>query len=255
LIKSGAIPDTVRLGIELSCAICVGKVGGLKGYIFAVCMFAGVGWANGSEFVVTRSNVLFVEDFNGFRGILATLPAGFSVSLDGTNVLGTTNDFHGVHPGGVTAGGCYAWNTGSNDHALGYQPTSDEFTPGFFMAVISNATGKTVSEISVSYEVVCLNNADRASTLDLEMGMDGIFFKKVTGMSFASPLVQDKPAAWMRSVFSCRLRFASPLGAGQCVWLRWKGDDAGGSSSRDEYGIDNLRIILYYPVGTVITIQ
>jgi len=208
-----------------------------------------------AELPVSRPNAVYAENFNCFRGTFDSLPEGFFVSLDGNTILTDSNEFLGVHQGGVTAGGCYAWKLGDDDYSLGYQPTSDEFTPGYFMVVVSNATGRTVSEVSISFDVVCLNNADRSSLLVLEMGTENSDFEGVPGMVFTSPMMQDKPAAWVRYGFSCRLRLGRPLKAGQCMRLRWRGDDAGGSSSRDEYGIDNLNVTLHYLAGTVITIQ
>jgi len=213
----------------------------------------------GSEFVVTKFNVVFQEDFNSFRGTLGTMPAGWVVSTNGSTILTTTNDFRGVDPGGVIPGGCYAWNVGTNaqgiDYALGVQPTADSFTPGFFMVVVSNATKAAIKEISLSYEVVCFNNADRSSSLDLEMSLDGISFVKINELAFLSPQTHSSNAVWDRSAYSCKMVLPRALKNEQCLWLRWYGDDSGGSGSRDEYGIDNFKILFHCISGTLLSIH
>jgi len=210
----------------------------------------------GSEITVSQAGLPCVETFNGFRGTYETLPAGFSVSLDSTNLLAATNnDFHGVHAGGVTAGGCYAWNLGNGDYALGYQPTESEYTPGFFLAVVSNATKAAVHELDISYDIVCLNNADRSSSLDFEISYDCKLFSRHAVMAFVSVQAHDDAGSWVRVSRSCHIVFPNPVAAGGCIWLRWYGDDAGGTSSRDEFGIDNLKIILHRKAGMVISIR
>ncbi|MDD4873137.1 MAG: hypothetical protein PHR77_21500 [Kiritimatiellae bacterium] len=205
--------------------------------------------------MVTHVNVTFLENFNEFRGTLDSLPVGWAVSVNGSTILNVTNDFNGVHSGGVTAGGCYAWMLNSGDYALGYQPITEEFTPGFFMVVVSNATESAVKECYISYEVVCLNNADRSSSLDLEMSFDGVSFSRVNELTFVSPLARDVDAVWQRSLRSCCLMLPQPLSSGHSIWFRWYGDDVAGSSSRDEYGIDNFMITFRFRRGMLIKIQ
>jgi len=224
-----------------------------KLYYLVAMLFACIS-LHGNEMVVTQLNVVFEETFDNFRGTLATLPDGFGVSVDGTNVLVTTNDFRGVSDGGETTGGCYAWDTGEGDLALGCQPTEAKFSPGFFLITVSNGTETGVNEISVSYDVACLNNADRSSSLAFEVSLDGVSFQKMDGMTFVSPAGQNGVAVWSRTPYACDIGLQNKLMAGQQIWLRWYLNDAGGSSSRDEYGIDNLRIVFHHRAGTVITI-
>ncbi len=196
----------------------------------------------GDEMRVSGLNIACEEDFDGFNGTLAALPDGFSVSADGTNVLTSTNDFRGISDGGESTGGCYAWDT------------EPKFSPGFFMLNVLNASGSGVNEISISYDVVCLNNADRSSSLVFEASLDGISFFAIDGMTFVSPAAKDEHAAWARTPFACDLCLQERIAHGRQIWFRWYLDDAGGSSSRDEYGIDNVRIVFHHRAGTVIAI-
>lgn len=208
----------------------------------------------GEDMTVTNLNLACEENFNNFAGTMTTLPAGMGVSIDGTNVIAVTNDFRGISDGGEVTGGCYAWDTGEGDMALGCQPTESKFSPGFFIAIVSNGTGTGINEISVSYDVVCLNNADRSSSLAFEVSLDGVSFRRMDEMTFVSPAGQSDVSAWVRTTYSRDLCLENKLMDGQQIWLRWYLDDAGGSSSRDEYGIDNLRIVFHHRAGTVIAI-
>jgi len=254
--KIRCAPDTALFLLCLGFVPLPGKEEELRRYLFFILLTVSSAVSNGSEMEVSLAGVPYLENFNGFLGTYETLPVGCFVSLDSSNLLTATNtDFHGIHAGGVTAGGCYAWNVGRNDYALGYQPTDSEFTPGFFLVVVSNATKVVVQELDVSYDVFCLNNADRSSSLDFEISCDGKFYSRLTGLVFVSGQLRDDSGSWVRSARSCHIVFPKPVAVGNCIWLRWLGNDAGGASSRDEYGIDNLRIILHHKGGTVISIR
>jgi hypothetical protein len=208
------------------------------------------------DVVLLKMGVAAEEGFDLFRGTFATLPAGFSVSKDGSTFMSYgDDDFRGVSPGNVTPGGAYAWTVGRDDQALGYQPTAEEFTPGCFLASVSNATGSEIHSLLVSYEVVFLNNADRSSSLDLEFSLDGKAFARIPDASFTTPAQRESTSFWRSSLRSVTIVFRPHLLPGSRVWLRWQGDDVGGSGSRDEYGINRLRITPREPEGTVLSIR
>jgi len=208
------------------------------------------------DLVLARVEGAVRESFDSFRGTFATLPPGFSVSKTAKGLMPADDeDFRGTNAGWVTAGGCYAWSLGGGNYALGYQPTEDEFTPGFFVAVASNATGVALRSLSVDYSVVFLNNADRASALDFEFSLDGSNFTRVADMTFSTPAKREERATWKTASRSLQIRFQSYLEPGARIWLRWYGYDAGGSGSRDEYGIDNLRLFPRVADGTVVSLR
>ncbi len=197
-------------------------------------------------------NTAIVEKFDDFEGTAHSLPPGFAVSKDGIGIMSAGDeDFRGISPGNVTAGGCYAWRIGDGDRALGYQPTSDEFTPGFFQLTISNATGRLLRHVEVSYVIVWQNNADRASCLELCFSTDGIYFETLAGSRFVTPGPKEACAGWSRRHFDFLITLPDALKPGSIFRLRWRGDDAGGSGSRDEYGIDELSIKAKAALGTV----
>ncbi|MCK5850758.1 MAG: hypothetical protein KAH23_07570 [Kiritimatiellae bacterium] len=208
---------------------------------------------------VDQIGVSVHEDFDGLEGTFESLPDGFAVSKDGSNLLSEADgkEFLTSHPGGTSEGACRPWDLEDGDLALGYQPTSDEFSPGFFLVSVSNATGRVVKKIKVSYEVVCLNNENRSSSLDFEYSRNGLTFVRVASLRYVSPVEEDPDASWETFIRSINLELSVPLQNGSLIWFRWYGDDMniGGSGSRDEYGINNLSVTFAEGDGIVIVIQ
>jgi len=196
------------------------------------------------------------QDFQSFRGTWQTLPAGFSVSLDATSTMGATNsDFLGVHPGGTRTGGCYAWLLPQTNYVIGCQATADKFTPGFFQAAISNASGEIIETMTVEYLAWYLNDVERASSLKLETRREGGAFHEVASCNFVTPASPVLPARWENVARTGVVTFRPPLMPGEVFDMRWTCDDAGGSGSRDEIGIDDVCITLCAPRGTVVSIR
>lgn len=222
----------------------------------ALLLAAATGLRADDFLAVESLNRCFIEDFSRFCGTFDSLPAGFGVSSNGLDLMKAgDNGFRGSSTGGVQTGGCYAWMTGNGDIALGCQPTEDKFTPGFFRVGISNATGWTVKSVVVNFDFVYLNNENRSSSLELQYSRDGEHFAAVPGGFCVSPAIADGSNAWARTAVSCGFRLKSDLLPAKKLWLRWHLNDAGGSGSRDEYGIDNFGISFRAPPGTVITLR
>ena len=194
------------------------------------------------------------EDFNSFEGTYASLPKSMMVSNDGTNLMSASDsDFRGINDGDLSTGGCYAWEVGTNDFALGYQPTTSEFTPGFFEVCFSNSSDITYRFIKVEYDFVVLNNENRSSKLQLQFHlMDG----RIGGLSTATTEeAEDKPAEWNSIRAACRVQPPEPIAPGEVFKLRWYGDDSSGSGARDEHGIDNIYVLGIRTIGTVIVVR
>lgn len=196
------------------------------------------------------------ENFNSFEGTHASLPAGMSVSKDGANAMtADDSDFRGINDGNVTAGGCYAWDVSTNDYALGYQPTSDEFTPGWFRASFSNSSDRTYRFLNIKYDIVCLNNEDRSSSLRLMVSMSSTNSVSPAALTFTSSLEENVSPLWSRTTVKCWIQLPRPAASSELFTIYWLGDDNGGSGSRDEYGIDNIKITGISSRGTVIQVR
>ena len=223
-------------------------------YAWILCLL--VKMTHAGELVLTHLDVGAAEDFDAFQGSFSTLPAGWAVSKDAACVmLEGDPDFRGCSTGGVVTGGCYAWQVGPGNYALGCQPTEDKFTPGLFAVVASNATGAAVRHLSVGYDILFLNNADRESRLDLEVSDDGTNFNRIAETSFVTPAAREGSAPWRTCARATRVRIARLVAPGERIWIRWHSADAGGSGARDEYGIDRVLVTPHGPDGLVGTLR
>ena len=196
------------------------------------------------------------ESFNAFCGTHASLPAGIVVSKDGLSGMAPDDaDFRGVSNGGVTTGGCYAWETAAGNRSIGCQPTTDKFTPGWIQASFSNSSHRAYRFLKIQFDAVCLNNENRSSTLNLELRLSSGRVVPVAAAAFQSDEAAGLSASWTRTQRTCCIAIPEPIQNGQSFSLRWIVDDKGGSGSRDEYGIDNIEVKGLYSVGTVITLR
>jgi hypothetical protein len=221
-----------------------------------VAIGSALALAQASEWPIPKLGLAIEQNLNSFEGTFATLPSGFAVSKDAVNIMTSDDeDFRGIKDPAATTGGCYAWKLADNNYSLGYQPTADEFTPGFFLAVVSNTTGHAVREMTVSYTVVCRNNENRSASIDLQYSLDGTSYDTIAAARFVSPEEEDSTPLWEQSSRTCVLNPPTPLGDGTCVWFRWYVDDLAGTGSRDEIGIDNVHITFHPPKGTVIFVK
>ena len=58
-----------------------------------------------------------------------------------------------------------------------------------------------------------------------------------------------------QQIEAARVAMTRHIKRGGRIWIRWYGDDNGGSGSRDEYGINNVRIVPRGPEGTIISFR
>ena len=157
----------------------------------------------------------------------------------------TGNDFtRGASTGGVSAGGIYAFDTGSNV-ILGVQPTGADFTPGSFDLQVTNTTGATAQALSISYQIWVLNNATRSNALNLQFSSDGAVWTPVPELDYSTPEADDA-LGWTqvdREVVLTGLGLADDAP----FFLRWDSVEVSGGGSRDEFGIDNVVVEVVTP--------
>jgi hypothetical protein len=164
-----------------------------------------------------------------------------ALAFGGTNTVG---DFaRSTSTGGVTTGGIYAFETAAGDYCLGVQPGGADFTPGSFTLRIQNTGSTAITELSIAYEIKVYNNEGRASAFNFEHSTDDIDinYTPVSALDYTSPVAADALPAWQtvnRSITLTGLNIAP----GGYYYLRWTSDDAGGSGSRDELGLDDISV-------------
>jgi hypothetical protein len=204
--------------------------------------------------------VPFFEDFQSFTAAgFAPIPSAGQLNSNIWRVTGmsdeigqfggahTTGDFaRGFSNGGVTTGGLYAFNTGQGNVIIGFQPTGLDFNPGALTLRVANETGATVSDWDISYEIWTLNDQGRASTLNFEYSTDDVTYIPVPALDYTTPEAADALPAWTSIPRSITI-FGANVADGDALFLRWVSVDAGGSGSRDEFGIDNVSVTVLSP--------
>ncbi len=161
--------------------------------------------------------------------------------------------FGGEDNGGVTSGLFYAFdisNGGVKDNALGFQPTTDFFTPGSITLKMVNNTGSTITHITVDYEIWVYNSASRGNTLAFSHSPDGNTFTDETSLTYTSPEAADPSPAWVSVSKGIWLQNLS-IPDGSAYYIRWTGNDSIGSGGRDEFAIDDITISM----GTALNIN
>ncbi|MEO1528344.1 MAG: lamin tail domain-containing protein [Planctomycetota bacterium] len=194
----------------------------------------------------------FSEDFSSFTGAgFESAPAAGQLDSDDWRVTGlsdgngtfggshSTGDFaRGTSGGGVSTGGIYAFDTGSNT-ILGVQPGGSDFTPGTITLEIENTSGSTINDWDISYDLFYNNNADRGNSLNFEFSTTDSSYTNVPALDFTTPETSDA-MGWQSVSQSTTIN--APVPAGGFLYVQWAGDDSTGGGSRDEYGIDNVSV-------------
>lgn len=209
-----------------------------------------------AQLVIPALNSPQTIDFTGFTG------AGFSPSpgagqLDsdtwsvlgfdggqlpfgGTQTTASTDFTRGTSTGGVSTGGVYAFDIGSGDMILGAQPTGNDFTPGSFILRIQNTSGMNMQDITVSYDFIYLNNADRGNSFNLWYSNDTLSSSFIaTAAGDTTPAALATGAVWTTVSNTITITNVNIPNNGY-FYLRWMSDDISGSNTRDEFGIDNI---------------
>ncbi len=194
---------------------------------------------------VSYSGSTITQDFTGYNGM--TGPTGWD-ALGFSDGAGFSEN-RGTSIGGETQGGTYAFDIGGGNVALGVQPGGDDFTPGYYQLEVVNSSGAAVDHWNVAFTSYVFNDQDRSNRFEFSFSTDGMTFTDVASGSFTSAESADAMAAWaVGANFSDSL--AAPVANGGSLYLRWSGDDVGGSSSRDEFALDDVSVVATIPEPT-----
>lgn len=209
--------------------------------LFSICCSLGVAGSLSCFGSVLFSGSRIVEDFTGWDGESA--PTGWDAGgfSSGTGF----SELRGSSDGGVNTGGTYAFDVDDSaaiNRALGVQPTGVDFTSGYYQLQVVNSTGATVSNWGVSFNSYYYNDQPRSNSFDFSYSTDGSTFTEISEGSFTSPDTADVSPSW---VFDADWSgtISAAVADGDSLYLRWTGDDAGGSGNRDEFALDDVTIV------------
>jgi hypothetical protein len=165
-----------------------------------------------------------------------------SVSFGASN---TSGDFaRGNASGGVSTGGMYAFEVSSGNKALGFQPTSTDFANGTVILKVQNNTGDTLKNILFSYDLYVFNDQDRSTLCEVSFSTDNSTYNQNDTLTFFTDTLAMTSAAWRRNTATQHISGLN-LADGAYYYIKWSFTDNGGSGSRDEFAIDNIRFIGY----------
>ncbi|WP_161792440.1 Calx-beta domain-containing protein [Croceibacterium mercuriale] len=205
---------------------------------------------------------LLAQDFTGYTGAgFAAAPTAGQLDSDtyvltgmsdGNGTFGGTfasGDYaRGITAGGVTTGGLYALDRGAGDTALWIQPGGTDWTPGTFTIALVNS-GAASASFQLGYDLLVLNDQARSNSLYVEVSADGSSWSRVSTFDYVSPEAADGLGvqAFARAG---TVTLGSTVATGATFFLRFAGDDVGGSGSRDEFGLDNIVVTTAAGGGT-----
>lgn len=217
-----------------------------------MCMFLGI---NSSQLLAQYKINQFTPDTISFDSFAASglqpIPQAGELNSthwrikglsDGNSIFGgsySSGDFaRGTSTGGVSTGGLYAFDNGTTGTMLGVQPIASDFTPGSFTLKVQNNTSQVIKDLEVKYTVWFLNNEDRANSFNFFHSFNDTTYTQDTTVKTTSLELADT-LGWQSYNKVVTLKDIN-IAVGDLIYLQWTGDDATGSGSRDEFGLDNI---------------
>jgi hypothetical protein len=170
--------------------------------------------------------------------------AGFSdgaIAFGGTSVDGLDYD-RGMATGGVTIGGVYAFDTDTNNFALGIQPATGDFVPGSATLRFQNQTGAAVTSVSIGYKVYVYNDQAASSSFNFSHSADNSSYTSVSGLNVTSPAVADASPTW-KSYYRVVTLTGLNIANNTYYYFRWSGAAVSGSTDFDEFGLDDIVMV------------
>lgn len=192
--------------------------------------FTGAGFAPVPSAGQLDSDIIIA---NGFNGEL--------LNYGGTEVTGVYAK--GESTGGVSQAGIYAFdisNGGIKDNALGFQPATNDFTPGYIEVKLNNTTGNNLTRFQIDYDIYVLNNKNGSNSLNFSYSNNGVDYTPLDDLDFVSPEGSDG-SPWVRTPKSAV--FYTLIPNGQNLYLRFTSDEVSGTGGYDEFALDNLELV------------
>lgn len=204
---------------------------------------------------VEISGTKLTIDFDDFRGAgFVEEPTSTQLDSDSYRVTGLSdgnasfgiNDTSGDHArgendGGVSTGGIYGFEVGTNDYALGWQGAGSDMTPGDITLRVRNNTGSTITSFVLSFDVLVYNDQGRSNNVTFNSSFvdESGYNNSETGVVVSGEAADTTPA-WVRTSITNLALTEGSVADGEFVYLRWSTDDVSGGGSRDEFAIDNI---------------
>lgn len=208
-----------------------------------------------AQLEMTTVGATYTIDFTGFagEGFDATGSDGYLDAdtwavtgfSDGDKDFGeeaTTGDFaRGSTMGGVTTGGIYGVDLFGNQGIM-VQPGEPDFTPGSLRLKIWNNTGSAIGQLDIQYTIYAYNDQGRSSSFNFAHSIDNSSYTDEPTLDYTSG---EAPAILPETETKTISITGLNIPSGDFYYLKWEGDDVGGSGSRDEFALDDISITPY----------
>jgi predicted RNA-binding protein with TRAM domain len=148
----------------------------------------------------------------------------------------------GQSNGTVTSVGPYSFQVSNGNRAWGIQPTSGDWTPGHLTLRIQNQTGGSLNSISLSFKIWVLNNEARSNSFNFSHSSDNSTYTSASALNLSSTATAEGTPTWKSYTRVVTISGLNIPNSGY-YYLRWSGDDVSGSSSRDEFALDDITVI------------
>lgn len=155
--------------------------------------------------------------------------------------VNNTDDYaRGTSTGGITSGGIYAFNTGSNS-TFGWQSTGSDLSPGEIILKIQNQSNFSIERLEISYTIWLYNDQNRSQKLSCYYSYDNSTYYALVASDYISQTNANPSPIWTDSFFSFTLE-TNEIQNNDYFYLKWRIADEAGSGSRDEWALDDIGI-------------
>lgn len=178
-----------------------------------------------------------------------------NLAFGGTQITAATDYTRGsTAVGAITTGGMYAF-TGTPGSAanpsLMIQPGGSDWAPGTLTLRIQNNGTTNITQLAVDYNIYIRNDQGRSNSFNFSYSSDDVTYTPVAALDYTSTAAADALGWVIVGTAPSRSTTITGLSIspGSYVYIRWSGADAGGSGSRDEFGLDDINMTATFSAG------
>ena len=147
----------------------------------------------------------------------------------------------------TTTGGLFSYtgSPASTSNPIFYiQPGGSDFAPGTLTLKIQNNTGNVINRFDISYNLYVRNDQARSSSFNFSYSTDNINYTNISGLDYTSTTTLDANGLVLVGSSPSRSTTISSLNIadGSYLYIRWSSSDVAGSGSRDEFGLDDIKV-------------
>lgn len=170
-----------------------------------------------------------------------------ALAFGGTQTTAATDYTRGATAVAVATSGFYSYTGAPHsaaNPALLIQPGGTDWAPGTLTLRILNNTGSTITSYTISYDLFIQNDQARSNSLNFSYSTDNVTYTPVAALDYTSTAAADALGYVQVGTSPSKSTTVSSLSIanGSYFYVRWSGADVGGTGSRDEFGMDDIKV-------------